>query len=134
MGVPPQEQPWTGPSSSHLLFLPGLQIPQSFGKPILNTNSKRYSRINTPCPVLTKAGPAEKASKFIRPFPELFAGETSSSTKKEKGKHEQSGLQTELVFLGPGFWVKACFKGFKYFRRLKFILVICFWFCFKLIL
>lgn len=85
-------------------------------------------------PVLTKAGPAEKVSKLIRPFPELFAGETSSSTKKEKGKHAQSELQTELVLPGPGSWVKAYFKGFKYFRRLKLMLIICFWFCFKLIL
>lgn len=60
-------------------------------------------------PVLTKAGPAEKACKFIRPFPELSAGENSSSTKKEKGKHAQSELQTELAFPGPGSWVKAYF-------------------------
>lgn len=75
-------------------------------------------------PVLTKAGPVVKASKFIRPFPELFAGEISSSTKKEKGKHAQSELQAELVLPGPASWVKVYFKGFKYFRRLKLILII----------
>lgn len=90
MGVSPQEQHWTGPSSSHLLFLPGLQIPKSFRKSILNISSKRYSRINTPCPVLLQSWPKPDQQK--RPpsssglFQNCLVGKTFSSTKKEKGR------------------------------------------------
>lgn len=37
-------------------------------------------------PVLTKAGPAEKASKLSRPFPELFAGKNLFLHQERKGK------------------------------------------------